>query len=44
MSFKDPRTNAFIEFFESQGVTFVDMETGEKITTKEVIDDSARVD
>ena len=31
---KDPRTNLIIEFFESQGVKFIDSETGETITTK----------
>ena len=36
MNFKDPKMKLFIEFFESQGVTFVDADTGEKITTKEV--------
>ena len=30
----DPRTNAFIKFFESQGVKFIDVESGEKITAE----------
>lgn len=28
---RDPRLNAFIEFFNSQGVKFVDEKTGEEI-------------
>ena len=28
---KDPRLDAFIEFFNSQGVKFVDQDTGEEI-------------
>lgn len=35
----DPKLKMFMEFFESQGVKFVDMKTGEMITTKEVDDD-----
>lgn len=31
----DPLGQAFIEFFESQGVKFVDAETGEEINVKE---------
>lgn len=28
---KNPRLNAFIEFFEKQGVKFIDSDTGEEI-------------
>lgn len=34
---KDPRTNAFIEFCESQGIKFIDVESGRPI--KEVINE-----
>lgn len=30
---KDPRANLIIEFFESQGIKFIDSETGEDIIT-----------
>ena len=30
----DPKTKLFMEFFESQGFTFVDAETGERIVTE----------
>jgi hypothetical protein len=32
---KDPRLRMFIEFFNQQGVKFVDSETGEELKTKE---------
>lgn len=31
----DPKVAAFIRFFESQGFSFVDEETGNKITVEE---------
>ena len=37
-----PKVKMFAEFCESQGISLVDAETGEKIITKEVIDDSTR--